>query len=400
MSAPETPAPGAALEFVPRTHLGPQPWNDFVYASPDGWLGAVYEWLDMTAGVEEWRIADLSFGVRQGGRLVALMPLGYSPTIRRLASPYWGQSGPVFAPGLHGRHERKLIAAILDEVRRIGGEAGADHFDIMVNPMTARCIGNRWGVNPFVHFGLADVSTHSRIIDLRQGEAAIWAALSGAARNHIRGAQAAGFRVEAVDWPRMLDEYYDVHMETYTRTGVPPHPRAYFEGIANVVHPRSHALLWAGYDAAGRPVAFHNTLRFGRCYQYWTSCSRNDHVGSGVNDLLMWTAIAAAAADGGEWFEVGEIFPAGSPKKDIGLTTFKSKFGGEDHRNFRARLALPAIDAPVAPSDPALAQDVEAAPPRPLCITESLALCRQAGSALGAAVLRRLRRTFSGGGGG
>ncbi len=85
MSAPETPAPGAALEFVPRTHLGPQPWNDFVYASPDGWLGAVYEWLDMTAGVEEWRIADLSFGVRQGGRLVALMPLGYSPTIRRMS---------------------------------------------------------------------------------------------------------------------------------------------------------------------------------------------------------------------------------------------------------------------------------------------------------------------------
>ncbi len=396
------PAPSSSREgirFVSRLECGVDEWNDFVQASPDGWPGAIYQWLDMTADVTEWKIKDLSFAVVEKDRLIAIMPLGFSPAFNRLASPYWGQSGPVMTAGLHPAVQRNLTDIILDRAKAIGVEMGATYFDIMVNPTTERSVCNRWGVNPFLRYGMEDVSSHSRIIELNKKKSQLWKELSKDARYQVRQAEASGYKIEVREWPREVSTYYDIHKETYQRTEATPHPKAYFQGIADVIWPLSQAILRAAVDSSGEVVAYMNILRFGCRYHYWTSCSKNSHINSGVNYLLLWTSIAAAADENGEWFEIGEVFPNSDRPKDIGLTIFKSKFGGEVHRLFRAQLTFPpASDEAVTEVHPTdcVKKNESIQKSQPPCISESLILCREAVRMLLAALWRRFCRIIAG----
>jgi hypothetical protein len=138
----------------------------------------------------------------------------------------------------------------------------------------------------------------------------------------------------------MLDEYYRVHVETYHRTGVRPHPRAYFAGIATTIAKDGHAVLWVGRDASNHPVAFHNCARFRDGSLYWTGCCETSHLPSGVNYLLFWHALAGAQEDGCGWYETGEAFPNTDDSKLKGLTLFKAKFGGELYRYYRGEIRL------------------------------------------------------------
>src|SRR3546814_9110168 len=52
--------------------------------------------------------------------------------------------------------------------------------------------------------------------------------------------------------------------ETYRRTGVPPHPREYFEGIARWTAPAEHSVLWRVRDASGAVIGYHNDACFGK----------------------------------------------------------------------------------------------------------------------------------------
>jgi len=136
----------------------------------------------------------------------------------------------------------------------------------------------------------------------------------------------------------MVEAYYDVHKETYLRTGVQPHPKAYFEGIAR--QSTQHHLLWVGFDPLGKPVSFHNDARFQHSSLYHTGCSETAHMNSGINYLLFWEAIVGAKADSCRWYEIGEAFLSAAEGKDKGLNGFKSKFGGELHRFFRGELFI------------------------------------------------------------
>jgi ubiquinone/menaquinone biosynthesis C-methylase UbiE len=91
----------------------------------------------------------------------------------------------------------------------------------------------------------------------------------------------------------------------------------------------------------GEMVAFRNDARLGEGVLYHTGCSKSDALETGVNYLLVWEAIRGAAHDGFKWYEVGEVFPAATDGKARSLTEFKSRFGGELHRYFKARKALP-----------------------------------------------------------
>ncbi|WP_161539643.1 GNAT family N-acetyltransferase [Paramagnetospirillum kuznetsovii] len=295
----------------------------------------------MVSDVTAWHVLDLSFGAVENGALVAAVPLSFSPDGGCLASPWFGASGPVIAEGLHWRQQRRLLVAIMDRVRQLAAEHGARSVEFSLSPTSPRSLANRWGINPLAAFGLKDVSTQSRLIDLTLGEAALWEGLSKDSRYQVRRARAAGYTVERRPWGEMLDDYYRTHVETYQRTGASPHPKAYFDGVARLMAAQGRAELWVGLAAGKTPVAFQNIARFDGRFKYWTGCSSGEHLDSGVNYLLMWSAIASAATENGQWFEMGETFPGEVSSKNAGLTTFKSKFGGEDHRSFKGRIDFP-----------------------------------------------------------
>lgn len=352
------------MTFRPFAEIGPERWDQVVVDSPEGWAYCTSHWRQLILDVTEWGLDDFSFAACEGERVVGVMPLQYQAASRRMASTGWSAGGPVVANDVAAEMRGGVAHALVDRAQALAREAGAATLEITLSPVRRASLEARWGMNPLVELGFEDLSTQSLIADLRQPEGELWTALSSNARQLVKKAERAGYRVEGGGWPRYAGDYYRVHSETYHRTGVPPHPRRYFDGIARHMAPAGLAELWVGLSPDGQAVAFHNDTRFNGASVYHTGCSETAHLESGVNYLLFWAAMRGAREAGCAWYEIGEIFPAARDGKSRGLTVFKSKFGGELHRYFRGRLAIeqPVAEAiaaaPVAPEPP-----VEAAQP-------------------------------------
>jgi dTDP-4-amino-4,6-dideoxygalactose transaminase len=327
------------MRFVPLSPELAEQWDALVYQSPDGWLYGLSSWQQMFAGIADWGFEDHSFAVFQGEDLVAVLPL-HKRSDGVLVSSAMGASGPVLRAGMHPGHREKLQRAIFSRVGEIALRLHSNKLEVALPPLSAASLGNLWGVNPLVGC-LADVSTHTRVIDLQSSADELFARLAQDARRQVRLAQRAGYRVERGNWLELVDEYYRVHSETYHRTGVAPHPLGYFEAIATRIATQGHAVLWVGRDAAGKAVAFHNCARYAESSLYWTGCCETGHLDSGINYLLFWHAIEGARADGCRWYETGESFPEAGEGKLRGLSVFKSKFGGDLHRFFKGELVFP-----------------------------------------------------------
>jgi len=348
--------------FVPLSAEIAGDWDDLVAGSPDGFVFSLAPWQRLILAVDAWGLRDHSFGYYENGRLVAVMPLQFSPRNGRMSSSGWGGSGPVVAAGLDGPARERVLRVTLEQARMLAQEAGASHLDMALSPVTGSSIALRWGVNPFVFHGFNDTSHIAQVIDLAPSEDELFGAVSAKTKPLLQRAADEGIAVRRVDWREFLDAYYDCHCETYTRTGVSPHPQAYFAGIAHEIAPRGHAVLFAAFSRAGEPIAFHNAARFAHGALYHTGCSRTQALELGANHLLLWRSILAAKEDGLRWFDVGTIIPGTDDPKLKGLTLFKTRFGGEPHRYLHCEMPLPA--QPAAAEGPEIAageQDAAAA---------------------------------------
>jgi dTDP-4-amino-4,6-dideoxygalactose transaminase len=319
------------MEVIEFSQIRKDEWDQVVYSSPDGWCFSLSGWLEMVTPI--WGMENRSFAIRENGNLVAVVPLHWLPENKHLASGGWGHGGPVILSSLSLADRQRLWQACLAHLDAIAAEVGAERIDVSISPITQTSLTNRWGVNPLVDGGFWDVSTHTRVINLRQPDSELWFTLRKDARQQIKKARNAGYSVQLCSWNEMVDEYYRIHVENYQRTGVLPHPKAYFEGIAEQLD--EHYLLWVGISPEGLPVAFHNSACFGEAATYHTGCSETAHLKSGINYLLFWEAILGAQERGCHWYETGEAFPHSNNGKKRGLTDFKGKFGGEMHRLFR-----------------------------------------------------------------
>jgi hypothetical protein len=325
------------MEFIGFDQITAQEWDDVVYRSDDGWAFSLAAWLETVTPT--WNMQNLSFAIRENGKLVAVMPLHWISAEKRLSSSGWGHGGPVIVTTSSKTDRQRLWGGCWAHAKDIASQFGAKRITVIISPLCQSSLNNCWGVNPLVDVGFADVSTHTRIISLLQSEEALWFGLAKDARQKVKQARSAGYSARRCSWREMVDEYYRVHVENYQRTGVQPHPKAYFEGIAQ--QSSAHHILWVGFSSDGSPVAFHNDARFYSSELYHTGCSETAHLKSGINYLLFWEAILGAKADGCAWYEIGEAFPQAAKGKEKGLTDFKGKFGGELHRLFRGELIVP-----------------------------------------------------------
>lgn len=366
-----------ALQTITRSCIGASDWDAVVDASPDGWVFSLFGWQELILAVDKWGLEELSFGLRENGKLVAVVPLQFNRHNGKISSSGWGGSGPVLHGSLIGKNRLRVMQAALDHCIALGRQCGASHFDFSVSPVTRSSIASAWGVNPFVFYGFEDQSILSQVIDLEPAEETLWAGLSADARRQVRIAREKGYTVERANWVECIDHYYTLHCETYRRTGLEPHPREYFAGIATHIAPSGHAVLWRACSSNGESIAYHNAAWFGSSGYYHTGCSTKAADHSGASYLLFWEALLGAKATGLRWYDCGPIFPNTCNEKQRGLTTFKSKFGGDAHRIFQSN--SPPIESNL------IKINVDKIPPlRKIYITKMLNCCLQS--------VRRLRQ--------
>lgn len=341
------------MEIVSRSQLTVDEWDTLVKSSPDGWVFSLWSWQELILTVEPWSLEDYSFVFREGRRLLAVVPLQYHPGSGRMASSGWGGSGPVIDSRLDEKTRDKLMGRAIRHCVDLARERKAVGFDVSLSPVTATSISRTWGVNQLVFHGLEDRSGLAQVVDLSLTENDLWAGLSPDARRQIKQARDAGLIAERVNWSQNLELYYRLHVATYTRSQVQPHPISYFAGIATHMAPSGNSVLWAVRSQAGEVLAYHNAAYFGAGANYHTGCSVEEASFLGASYLLFWEAMLGAKRAGIRWYDCGAIFPAMfSSEKQKGLTTFKTKFGGQPHRMFSAGLNFFCQGAASAPNLP------------------------------------------------
>jgi hypothetical protein len=334
------------MEFVAFSPAIASSWDELVGHSDDGWMYALSRWQQLLVQIPIWDFEDRSFAVHDGGRLVAVMPLQLMRD-GRLCSTAMGPSGPVVANELSDADRSRILEALFKEVHRIAEQSDASTIEVFLSPLSQAQLKNAPKANPLTGFGLKDVSTHTWMLDLSPNPEALTRGLSENARRKIKEARGLGYTIREIKSREEMDVYYEVHSETYHRTGVHPHPKEYFLGIYDGFTRAGFSKILVAENASGRTVGFFNVAIYKRKALYWTSCCRDEDYRNGVYYLLMWSAIEAARADGCDIFECGEAFPDAAPgSKERGLSDFKRKFGGRLEPFFKGKIVLKTPSAP------------------------------------------------------
>lgn len=308
-------------------------WDAVVRGSPDGWPFALSGWRRIILSVAEWELEDHSFALADENGLAVVVPLQFDRRSQALGVTGWGGCGPVAADRLRGPARDMAMKAALSHVDSIAARIGAQALRFWLPTVTRSAVEPTGDV--FDEAGFTDRSGVAQVIDLAPDEAILRGAFSETARQTIRKAERSGVTVAQEPWPDLLDTYYATHRDNYARTGVTPHPRRYFEGIAREMAPLEHSVLWVARDSEGTPIGFHNDMQFGDGVWYHTGCSTGAALQNGANYLLFWRAMLGAKAAGRRWYDCGEIFPATEDAKQKGLTLFKTRFGGSARRFVR-----------------------------------------------------------------
>jgi len=329
--------------IVSRPTVERQQWDAFVDASDDAWLWHRY---DMQDALSTWPSQkDLSFAIinqNVNQEFVVIIPLYL---IQQKFGNFlkWNLlnslGGPAFSNEILLRQRKKIMATAVSHIKKLAEQYSACELTVSMSPVAPVFIGIQCPrVNPLLEYGFENIQSQTWIVDLRKSIEQLWAGMEKRARTAVRKAEKERVTVREATYED-LDLYYDLHCQTYKRTGVSPHPKAYFKAIWENFLVNNLVLILIA-EKEGRPVAAENFGIFKRSAVYWTGAANNEGLELQANSLIQWTAMKILKEKQCLYYETGEAFPHIFTGKMRGLNNFKRSFGGELYPLYRGRQIL------------------------------------------------------------
>lgn len=331
-----------SFEIVSRHDIGQEHWDYFVDSSDEAWL---WHRFDLQDALSTWPgRRDLSFAVLDrdsGGKIVAVVPLHLIE--RRLARFFsWNVldslGGAACSNNLGMKYKKKIIECVYAQCLTFARQHDVLEINLALSPMAPayRGEGCPW-VNPLLHMGCENTLTQTYVIDLKKPEGDIWSGMYKHCRTHVRKAEKEGCIVREADAFLDIGRYYEMHCETYHRTGAIPHPFVYFKQIWEKFSCKGYSRFFLA-ECDGKLVAADNEVFYKGAVCGWTAAGCQRALEIGANNLLHWYAIRFAQKNGYEWYESGEGFPNVRTGKLKGLNDFKESFGGKLVPYYRGRI--------------------------------------------------------------
>lgn len=326
-------------------------WNKFVTMNDEAWFWHFSEFM------EAWPYGEnISFAIlndkneivliqalrflgeiqnRKGYYIIKKIPLFYKK-LKKCDNYFSSVGGFARKNGMTPKQERSLSQFYINYMDELVNRYQINHFNYSIQATLppqywpGRCPT----INPMIFYGYQNKISQSYVIDLSKNNEEIFGSFSQTTRNLInRCKRDPLIKIEEAEPTQEdLDKYYRLHVETYNRTGVTPHPKAYFEHIFMNVLKDNYCHILFLYNGDNL-IAAHNTLLFKGAAIYWTGASVTDK-GEGESRLLMYEQILYAKKSGCKYFECGEAFPNERKGKLKGLNDFKKSFGGFIHPLF------------------------------------------------------------------
>ena len=164
----------------------------------------------------------------------------------------------------------------------------------------------------------------TRLIDLTQGEDALWSGMHRKCRQSVNKARRAGIRVvegDAAD----LGDFHQIHSGAADRAGISPRTEATYRAIWNAFAPRGMALLLFAESAGGERVATILLVGCGPRIVDLYGGTTSEGASSRANYVVKWEAMLRARSAG---FRVYDLWGMPHP----GIAQFKAGFGGREVR--------------------------------------------------------------------
>lgn len=331
------------MKVFARQQLGRDAWDAAVDGSPEAWLWHRFDVCD--ASVRGWvGRRDRSFAlVEDGGKVAALVPLfaqqrrtRYLVTVRYLTS----NGGPALASSLGRSRRRQALELIGQELRRLTATDRVIRTTIAVPTMAPALRGpDSPRCNPLLELGCQDASGQTWVCDLRPGIEAAWKALEGRVRTNVRKAEAAGMIARPCNDPADWRIFYELHLATYRRLGVPAYPPELFRTICELLVPAGLCYLQFA-ELNGEMIAAHNVACYKGGGYFWHGFATDAGLHANALSFLWWQSIKQLLSAGRlEWMDAGEAILAAGDGKLRQLSDFKKGFGGELYPLFRGQIA-------------------------------------------------------------
>jgi CelD/BcsL family acetyltransferase involved in cellulose biosynthesis len=311
---------------APVLELTDPRWTDFVATHPAATPFHHPDWTRLVAGCYGFRafalaVSDATGAVRAGLPVVEVRHLGGGT--RWVSLPFTDYCPPLVST----REEKEQLVAALQRSSRA---AGARRVDIRA-PIAD---GPATGPHALRH-----------VIALSRDPAGVYANFHHSqVQRNIRRAEREGLTVRQGSSPDdLLDTFYQLHLRTRRRQGVPVQPRRFFRLLWD------HAIATGlgsvlVVEAAGQPIAAGVFLRWNETVVYKFGASDESCWKLRPNHLLMWHAIRTACEQGYGVFDFG--------RTDIGhegLRSFKLSWGAAEEPIFYDTLG--AAPEPAPPAD-------------------------------------------------
>jgi CelD/BcsL family acetyltransferase involved in cellulose biosynthesis len=268
---------------------------------------------------------------------------------RWVSLPYTDYCAPLVSGA---EQEEQLVAALLRSSRA----AGVRRVEIRA---------------PIADGSAAEPSALRHVLALGHDPAKVYSGFHRSqVQRNIRRAEREGLTVRQGSSPRdLVDTFYQLHLRTRRRQGVPVQPRRFFRLFwENTIATGLGSVLIV--ETAGQPIAAAVFLAWNETVVYKFGASDDSNWQLRPNHLLMWHAIRTACEQGYRWFDFG--------RTDIGqegLRNFKLSWGSVEEPIFYGTVGGPPESAPSA-------EGMAARVLRPVIRRGPLLVCRAVGETL------------------
>jgi lipid II:glycine glycyltransferase (peptidoglycan interpeptide bridge formation enzyme) len=293
------------------TDLPPAEWDRFVADAPNGAYTQLTAWADVKRA-NGWRPVYV----------VDDMPgaIGAQILVRRLGPLPWhvgyAPRGPVARS-----FDRDGVADWSERMRVVARRLALTHVTIDPELEEGHPLGG-WLRDAGWRPAAPIQPNRSRVLDLAQGEHALWSDLRSKWRQYIQKARRAGV-VVVEGSERDLDDFYRIYMETARRAGFVHRAAGAYGSVYRAFAARGAARLLFARLPGGEPVAAIMLLVCGARVIEPYGGMTGTGAESRANYLLKWEAIRSSAERGSALYDMwGLAHP--------GIEQFKAGFGGRE----------------------------------------------------------------------
>ena len=205
----------------------------------------------------------------------------------------------------------EVVGPVRDGLIRLAQQCRWKHLEIRGGKSLAL------SPNPFTKF-------YGHTLDLRSGTKELVTRFASPVRRAIRKAERSDVSAMIVRNRQAIGDFYQLHVQTRRRHGLPPQPASFFLSIyEHIIKPGLGFIVLA--QRGSRPIAAAIFFCFGKnaVYKYGASDKRFQELRA--NNLAMWRGIQFLARDGAEKLHFGR-----TEQENEGLRRFKLSWNTQE----------------------------------------------------------------------